>query len=206
VKFVRGTNVDTQRVGKRVELSRKGMRQVEGRAKDHLGERRYHQGERGRTGKSVSDVLSRVDSCLRRGRDLKRERPMAQAWRRSMRVRGGSTEAGSYFVQRGPGGYGRAAKAMELGGTVSDLIERREGRHRRSQVRTETGAVRVNGSRGNRSNPRRVERLKNMDEVRGEARVNFLQPKPNTLGRRGGGENNEEPQGSRKKKSSSRCR
>jgi len=43
VKFVRGTSVDMQRVGKRVELSRKGVRRVEGRTKDSLRERRYHQ-------------------------------------------------------------------------------------------------------------------------------------------------------------------
>lgn len=184
VTFVVGSNVDMQRVGKRVDLSRKGVRRVEGRAKESLGERRYHQAERGRTGKSVSDVLSRGDSCRRRGRDAKRERPMRQVWRRAMRVRGGTTEAGSYFVQRGPGGYGRAAKAMEIGTRVSDLIERREGRHRRSHVRTETGVIRVNGSRANRSDPRRVERIKHRDDVSGSGRVNILHPKANSLGYR----------------------
>lgn len=200
VKFVRGTSVDVQRVGKRVDLSRKGVRKVEGRIEDAMRERRYHQEERGRTGNSVEEVLEGGDSALRRGRDLKRERPRRQGWRRSMRMRGGSTEAGSYFVQRGPGGYGRAAKARELGNTGSDLMERREGRHRRSQVRTETGVVRVNGSRGNRRSPRRIDRLKGRDEVSGKVRVNFLHPKGNPLSRRGLGREGESSEGSRSKR------
>jgi len=121
-----------------------------------------------------------------------------------MRVRGGSTEAGSYFVQRGPGGYGRSAKAMELGRTVGHRIERREGRHRRSQVRTETGTVRVNGSRATRTNPRRRERVKQRDEVSGQVRVNILHPKANQLGRRAvgrdGSEGNSGNQGQRDKR------
>jgi len=200
VKFVRGTSVDMQRVGKRVELSRKGVRRVEGRSKDPLRDRRYHQGERGVRGKTLSDSLSRVDSCLRRGRDLKRERPRRQAWRRGIRVRGGLTEAGSYFVQRGPGGYGRAAKAIDLGRTVSHLNERREGRHRRSQGRTETAAVRVNETRGSRTSPRRIEKLKQRDEVTGQSRVTVLTSKSNGMGRRALGRDQEKTQEKRGKR------
>jgi len=184
VKFVRGTGVDMQRVGKRVELSRKGVRRVEGRSKDPLSDRRYHQAERGVSGSTVAEVMSRGDSCLRRGRDLNRERPVRQTGRRALRVLGGSTEAGSYFVQRGPGGYGRTIKAMDLGATVSHLNERREGRHRRSHVRTETGTVRVNGTRGSRTSPRRFEKVKQRDHVTDQVRVNVVNPKRNEIGRR----------------------
>jgi hypothetical protein len=193
VKIIRGNNVDMQRVGKRVELSKAGVRSVEGRATDRREERRYHVAERGRTGKTVSDVLSRADSCLRRGRDLKNERPMRQTWRRSRRVMGGSTEAGSAYVQRGPGGYGRAAKAMDLGRTVGHLNERREGRHRRSQARTETGIIRRNETRASRSHPRVVEKIKQRDEVAGKSRVNVVSPKGNGRGRRALGVDREGP-------------
>jgi hypothetical protein len=193
VKIIRGNQVDRQRVGKRIERSKKGVRRVEGRTADRMEERRYHVAERGRAGKTVSDTLSRADSCLRRGRDLKTERPMRQTWRRSMRVMGASTEAGSYYVQRGPGGYGRAAKAMDLGRTVGHLNERREGRHRRSQVRTETGVIRRNGSRANRSHPRRVEKRKQRDWVTGQTRVNVVSPKGNGIGRRALGVDQEQP-------------
>jgi NADH dehydrogenase/NADH:ubiquinone oxidoreductase subunit G len=183
-KVIRGQHVDRQRVGKRMERARAGVRSVEGRAPDRTEERRYHVGERGRTGKTVAEVLSRADSCRRRGRDLRTERPMRQTWRRGMRNRGGTTEAGSVFVQRGPGGYGRAAKARDLGRTVGALKERREGRHRRSQARTETGVIRANASRANRSHPRRVERRKQRDRVTGRNRVNILHAKGNGRGRR----------------------
>jgi len=64
------------------------------------------------------------------------------------------------------------------------LNERREGRHRRSQVRTETGVVRENETRGTRSTPRRMEKLKQRDFVSEQARVNVLNPKLNGIGRR----------------------
>jgi len=185
VKFVRGTNVDRKRGGRRRELEKKGVRKVEGRTKDRGSERRYHQAERGRRGKTGLDGLSRGDSFLRRGRDLKTERPMMQTWRRSIRGRGGSTESGGVFVQMGPGGYGQARKARDLGRTVSSLKERREGRHRRSYGRTESGQRRVNESRSTRSDPRRRERRKQRDRVQSRPRVNIVHPKGNGLGRRG---------------------
>ena len=199
LKVVRGTSVDLQRVGKRVELSRKGVRKVEAREEDPLAEKTYHQNERVVMGKSVQDVLSRVDSCLRRGLDLKRERPMRQVWTRAMRVGGGSGQStsgpsaqGTYFVQMGNGGYGRAAKAMELGSRPSHLIERREGRHRRSHVRTENVVVRANETRAGRSHPRRFDKLKQRDldpsgSETSQIRVNVIQTKLNGAGRRARG-------------------
>jgi len=197
-KFVRGTSVDRQRVGKRVERSRKGVRTVDTRSKDKRGERRYHQGEQGLSGERMTDILGKVESCLRRGMDLKRERPMRQTWRRGVRVSGGGktsrdSEGVTSFVQWGPGGYGQVSGGsrngpsgcMDLGNTMKDLLERREGRHRRSQVRTETSVIRRNESRRSRTNPRRLEALKQRDRVTGERRVNVLNGKQNTRGRRG---------------------
>lgn len=198
LKIVRGTSVDLQRVGKRVELSRKGVRKVEAREENPLAKKAYHQNERVVMGKSLKDVLSRVDSCLRRGLDLKRERPMRQVWTRAMRVGGGAGQSqATDFVQRGNGGYGRAAKAMELGNRPSHLIERREGRHRRSHVRTESGVIRANETRAGRSNPRRVEKLKQRDldpsvSERSQIRVNVIQTKLNGAGRSARGRGVEE--------------
>jgi len=178
----RGTSVDMQRVGKRVELSQKGVRKVSTR--DGVNpERRYHASERGVTGSTVADVLSRADSCLRRGRDLKTERPMRQTWRRGMRALGASSESGATFAQIGPGGYGRASKALDLGNTVTQLNDRREGRHRRSQARTEKAVVRMNDSRRTRSPVRRFEKLKQRDLMGGHVIVNGIQPKRNGMGR-----------------------
>jgi hypothetical protein len=67
------------------------------------------------------------------------------------------------------------------------LIERREGRHRRSYVRTETATVRVNETRGSRSSSRRFEKLKQIDAHSprmSQPRVNVLNSKLNGLGRR----------------------
>jgi len=140
--------------------------------------------------------LSQVESCLRRATDLKRERPMRQTWRRGIRVTGGnqrgSREGTGYFVQRGPGGYGRAAggsnkgssASLDLGNTVEALVERREGRHRRSQVRTENSVIRRNETRRSRRNPRRLESMKRRDRVTGRRRVNVLNLQQNTGGRR----------------------
>jgi hypothetical protein len=196
-RVIRGTSVDRQRVGKRVERSRKGVRSVETRSEDKRGERRYHQAERGITGERMTEVLSRAESCLRRGMDLKRERPMRQTWRRSMRVIGGAaggrdSDGTSRFVQWGPGGYGRAAggsrngpsASVDLGNTMEDLVQRREGRHRRSQVRTETSVVRRNDTRRSRTNPRRLETRKQRDRVTGRRRVNVLNVEQNARGRR----------------------
>jgi len=184
VTVVRGNNVDVNRVGKRVELSKAGERRVQGRGEDRMAERRCHSGERGRSGGTRSEVLSRGDSCVRRGRDVTKERPMRLSWRRSMRVMGSYKEAGSHFVQRGPGGYGRASNAVDRGRTVSHLNERREGRHRRSLVIGETTVVRRNESRADRSHPRVVEKTKQRDEVTGTWCVNVVGPKGNGLGRR----------------------
>lgn len=195
-RVVRGKSVDRQRVAKRVERSRKGVRSVERRTEDKRGERRYHQSERGLTGERRTEVLSRAESCLRRGTDLKTERPMRQTWRRAMRVTGGSqggrdSDGTTRFAQWGPGGYGRAAggsrngpsSSVDLGNTREDLVQRREGRHRRSQVRTETSTVRRNQTRRNRTNPRRLERRKQRDRVTGRRRVNVLNVELNARGR-----------------------
>lgn len=192
VKFVRSPHTDRKRVGRRTERQKKGVRKVEGRTKDRARERRYHQRERGRRGKTASDAIARGDSFLRRGMDLKRERPMRQTWRRGRRARGAGSESGSYYVQRGPGGYGRAAKARDRGRTPSDLNERREGRHRRSQGRTETGQIRVSETRATRRGPRRREKRKQRDGRAGRPRVNVVNPKRNGLGRRARGRDQEE--------------
>jgi 2Fe-2S iron-sulfur cluster binding domain/NADH-ubiquinone oxidoreductase-G iron-sulfur binding region len=184
VKFVRSPTTDRKRVARRTDRQKKGVRKVEGRTKDRVRERRYHQRERGVLGKTMSDAIARGDSFLRRGMDLKRERPMRQTWRRSRRGRGATTESGAYFVQRGPGGYGRAAKARDRGRTASDLNERREGRHRRSQSRTETGQIRVSETRATRRSPRRREKRKQRDRVSSRRRVNLVNPKRNGQGRR----------------------
>lgn len=198
-KWVRGTGVDRQRVGKRVERSRKGVRNVERRGEDKRGERRYHQRERGVNGETLTEVLSQAESCLRRGTDLKTERPRRQIWRRGVRVSGGNVSGTSEasmgkgsFVQWGTGGYGRAAggsrngssAARDLGKTAESLIQRREGRHRRSQVRTENSVIRRNETRRSRRNPKRVESLKQRDQVNGRRRVNVLNTELNSAGRR----------------------
>jgi len=196
--FVRGTSVDRQRVGKRVERSRKGVRTVDTRGEDKRGERRYHQGERGVSGERITEVLGQVDTCLRRGREVTRERPMRQTWRRSVRVSGGASgnrgsDGVTRFAQWGTGGYGRTGggsrngpnATVERGNTAEALVQRREGRHVRSQVRTETSAVRRNETRRSRTNPRRLEALKQRDRVTGRRRVNILNVKQNTRGRRG---------------------
>lgn len=196
-KWVRGTGVDRQRVGKRVERSRKGVRKLERRGEK--GEERYHQRERGVNGERLTEVLSEAESCLRRGTDLKAERPRRQIWRRGIRVSGGSgsgtsegTRETGIFAQWGTGGYGRAgggsrngqSAARDRGKTAESLIERREGRHRRSQVRTEKSVIRRNETRRSRRNPKRVESLKQRDRVNGKRRVNVLNTELNAAGRR----------------------
>lgn len=192
-KVVRGTSVDRDRVGKRVERSRKGVREVRTRGStfpDKRGERRYHQEDRGIHGETRTDVVSRADAFGRRGRDVEKDRPMRQRWRRSVRVTGSAGVATtgdgtSHFAQRGPGGYGRTtgAASLDRGHTAEARVERREGRHRRSQVRTETGVRRRNETRFTRRNPRRVEGLKGRDRVNGRRRVNLLNVQQNTRGR-----------------------
>lgn len=204
LKFVRGTSVDRQRVGKRVERSRKGVRSVERRTEDKRGERGYHQGERGRSGENIEEILSEVDGCLRRGRDVKRERPIRQTWRRSVRVKGGSSGKGSQdgvrrYGKWGTGGYGeriggrgvkgvgesRPNSSIDRGNKVEDLVKWREGRDLRSEVRTEKSVVRRNESRRTRRNPRRLEKLKQRERVSGKRIVNIINVKQNTRGRRG---------------------
>lgn len=192
-KVVRGTSVDRDRVGKRVDRSRKGVRQVETRGStfpDKRKERRYHQEDRGIHGERRTEVLSKAEGFGRRGRDVEKERPMRQRWRRSVRVTGSAGvqapgDGTSYFVQRGPGGYGRTTgpASLDLGNTPDAMIERREGRHRRSQVRTETSVRRRNETRLTRRNPRRVEGFKGRDRVNGRRRVNILNVQQNTRGR-----------------------
>jgi len=82
---------------------------------------------------------------------------------------------------------------MDLGRTVGHLNERREGRHRRSQARTETGIIRRNETRASRSHPRVVEKIKQRDEVAGKSRVNVVSPKGNGRGRRALGVDREGP-------------
>jgi hypothetical protein len=193
-KVVRGTSVDRDRVGKRVERSRKGVREVDARGStfpDKRKERRYHQEDRGIHGERRSEVLSKAEGFGRRGRDVEKERPRRQRWRRSVRVTGSAgvqTTVGdgtSYFVQRGPGGYGRTTgpASLDLGHTADARLERREGRHRRSQVRTETSVRRRNETRLTRRHPRRVEGFKGRDRVNGRRRVNLVNVQQNTRGR-----------------------
>lgn len=217
VKVVRGTSVDRNRVGKRVERSRKGVRKVETRGKPLSGtkgnkdrERRYHQEDRGVRGERRSEVVGKAESFRRRGRDVEKERPMRHRWRRSVRVKGpeGQVQGGegrSYYVQRGPEGYGRTTgkASLERGNTVDSRIERREGRSRRSQVRTESSARRVNETRLTRRNPRRVETLKGRERVNGRRRVNVVNVKQNTGGRMGLDRRNqgeEEEKGNRRRR------
>ena len=185
---VRGTSVDRQRVGKRVERSRKGVRKVGSRGRDRRGERRYHQGERGVNAETRAEVVGQAESFLRRGADLKRERPGRQRRRRANRVTGGQTqgsrEGSGIFVQRGSGGYGAGIVSMDLGGQRDSVRERREGRHRRSQVRTETSGRRRSETRRSRTNPRRLEGLKQRDRANGRRRVNVLNLQSNSSGRR----------------------
>jgi hypothetical protein len=198
VKFVRGSSVDLQRVGKRVNLSKKGRVEVEGRGKDPVEDLRYHQGERGfvptQEGGEVAESRSRVNTCVRRGVDLNKERPVRQTWRRTMVTssigQAKSTneavvaKADSYVMQWGTGSMGRAAKAIELGTTRSHLMKRYEGRHRRSKVRVNGESMRrVGETRGSRRHPRRVARMKQLHTVSPEIRVNRLNTKLNEVGR-----------------------
>jgi len=194
-KVVRGTSVDRNRVGKRVERSRKGVRQVETRGStfpDKRKERRFHQEDRGIHGEKRTEVLSKAEAFLRRGREVEKERPMRQRWRRSVRVTGAAGgdsttgEGRTHFVQRGPGGYGRTTGPahLDLGQTPEARVERREGRHRRSQVRTESSVRRRSETRRTRRNPRRLEGFKGRDRVNGRRRVNLLNLQQNTSGRR----------------------
>lgn len=197
VKVVRGTSVDRNRVGKRVERSRKGVREVEtrgnalkGTTSTEVSERRYHQEDRGVHGERRTEVVGKAESFGRIGRDVEKERPRRHRWRRSVRVKGGEGqgrgEGTNYFVQRGPGGYGKTTgkASIERGNTVDSRIERREGRSRRSQVRTETSARRRSETRLTRRNPRRAESLKGRDRVNGRRRVHVVNVRQNTGGRR----------------------
>lgn len=192
VKVVRGTSVDRNRVGKRVERSRKGVRKVETRGKPRKEKegRRYHQEDRGIHGETRKEVVEKVDSYGRMGRDVEKDRPMRHRWRRAGRVKGKEgKEKGdgrNYYVQRGPEGYGRTTgkASVERGNTGEDRIERQEGRSRRSQVRTESSVRRRSETRRERRNPRRVESLKGRDRVNGRRRVNRVNVKQNTGGRR----------------------
>jgi len=189
VHLVRGPHLDRHRVGKRVERARKGVRTVEARAPDARGERRYHQGERGRTGGTRPEILARAEACVRRGREAKTERPRRETWRRGNRVTGGRTQ----FVQRGPGSFGRAAGgsiqgpsvSLDRGLTPEAVVERREGRHRRASVRADQGVRRRNESRRTRAHPRRLANAKAREGVRGQRRVNLRNVQGNTRGRRG---------------------
>jgi hypothetical protein len=205
-KRVRGTSVDRQRVRKRVERRDKGRRKVEGRKEEKVRQRRYHQGERGLTAETVSDVLSKVENVRTRGRDLKKERPRRQIWRREIRVapKGSGAQKGGngFFAQWGNTDYGRATggssgnamdgrnhasganPGLDRGKTVSSLRERTEGRHRRAQIRTEDSARRRNETRRNRRNPRRLEHRKRRDRVGEHAVVNVVNTQLNTAGRR----------------------
>lgn len=194
VKVVRGTSVDRNRVGKRVERSRKGVRKVETRGRPRKGkkgkERRYHQEDRGIHGETRAEVVGKVESYGRRGREVEKDRPMRHRWRRAGRVKGteGSVQGDgtSYYAQRGPGGYGRTTgkASLERGNTPEARVERREGRSRRSQVRTESSVRRRNETRRARRNPRRVESMKGRDRVNGRRRVNVVNVQQNTGGRR----------------------
>lgn len=197
VKVVRGTSVDRDRVGKRVERSRKGVREVEtrgqalqGTTSNEVKERRYHQEDRGVHGETRADVVGKADSFGRIGRDVEKERPRRHRWRRSVRVKGGQgqgqEDGTSYYVQRGPGGYGKTTgkASVDRGNTVDSRIERREGRSRRSQVRTESSARRRSETRLTRRNPRRAESVKGRDRVNGRRRVHLVNVRANTGGRR----------------------
>jgi len=63
------------------------------------------------------------------------------------------------------------------------LVERREGRHRRSQIRTETSVIRRNETRRTRAHPRRLEALKQRERVTGRRSVNVLNLQANSGGR-----------------------
>lgn len=181
-KFVRGSSVDLQRVSRRKDRERKGRLEVVGRSENKRNVQGYHSNER-----NVSEDLEvkreETTTCVRRGVDLNKNRPVRQTWRRSIRIRGRGTEAEKYFVEWGTGSRGKVGKGREIGSSRESRKERRSGRHRRSHVRRKDGRRRVGETRGNRRNPKRVERTKQIEEVTTKRKVNRLNTKLNEVGR-----------------------
>jgi len=97
-------------------------------------------------------------------------------------VRGGTVDSGSRFVQLGSSasGYGKATKAVEFGNTAGHLNQRRDGRHRRSQMRTEPTVVRTSETRGSRGSSRRLEKLNQRKDVSDQVRLNVVNTNLNT--------------------------
>lgn len=181
IKFVRGSNVDLERVGIRKERERKGRVEVVGRNGD-LENQGYHSNERS-VSNDLEEERKESTTCVRRGVDMDKNRPVRQTWRRSMRMRGGSSEAEKNILEWGTGSMGRAGKGREIGSSRESRKERRSGRHRRSQARRKEGRRRVGETRGTRVHPKRVEMSKQLEEVTSKRGVNRLNTKLNEVGR-----------------------